>query len=137
MDDCASECFDIILLPGGMPGAVNLSECESLIKLLKAQKAAGQRYGAICASPAIVLQPHGLLEGEEATCYPSFGDRLEKYVDEPVVVSGRVLTSQGPATALAFALRAVKELRGNSATKEVASAMLYPYRPKSKSSEKK
>jgi len=122
---CVDRTFDLIALPGGMPGAEHLRDCEPLIQMLRAQVQAGRRYGAICASPAVVLATHGLLP-ERATVYPTMGDALQdRFVDEPVVVDGPCITSQGPATALPFAIKLVELLCGLERAQEVASAMLW------------
>lgn len=77
LDDSAPRVYDCIALPGGMPGAEHLRDSAPLAQLLKQQKAAGRWIAAICASPAVVLAHHGLLQGiSQATCYPSFMDRL-------------------------------------------------------------
>ena len=108
--DCRDQTYDLIALPGGMPGAEHLRDCEALIEMLKAQRNAGRMYGAICASPAVVLLPHGLLSDRRATCFPSFRARLDEATDveasnDRVVVDGTLVTSQGPGTAIEFALR--------------------------------
>jgi 4-methyl-5(b-hydroxyethyl)-thiazole monophosphate biosynthesis len=59
-----------------MPGAERLRDCKHLKALLDEQKASGRRYAAICASPAVVLEAHGLLRGLKATCHPGFVDKL-------------------------------------------------------------
>ena len=112
ISDCRDQEYDLIALPGGMPGAEHLRDCEPLVEMLKEQRDAGRLFGAICASPAVVLLPHGLLSGRRATCYPSFRAELDEAVDvepsdEQVVVDGRLVTSQGPGTAIEFALRLV------------------------------
>ncbi|MBN1507476.1 MAG: DJ-1/PfpI family protein [Sedimentisphaerales bacterium] len=124
--DCTNQTYDCIALPGGMPGAEHLRDCGPLIEKLKQQKEAGRLYGAICASPAVVLQPHGLLHKTRATCYPSMRDRLNPAyaTDEPVVVDGHCVTSQGPGTAIAFALKLVEILLGAGKAREVADSML-------------
>ncbi|MHC5156244.1 MAG: DJ-1 family glyoxalase III [Planctomycetota bacterium] len=76
IDDCKDHIFDLIVLPGGLPGAEQLRDCGSLIQMLQTQKEAGRLYAAICASPAVVLAPYDLLDGKRATCYPSFADAL-------------------------------------------------------------
>ena len=68
--DCAGQTYDCIALPGGMPGAEHLRDSAELIEMLKKQKQAGRLYAAICASPAVVLQHHGLMEKVRATCFP-------------------------------------------------------------------
>lgn len=83
--------WDAVVIPGGKLGAENLAKSTMLLELLKNQRNAGKLYAAICASPAIVLQPHKLLEGEKATCYVSFKDILgDAYVDQNVVVSNNL-----------------------------------------------
>ena len=126
VDDCLTDPFDMIVLPGGMPGAENLRDSESLKKLLANQKEAGKYYGAICAAPAVVLQTHGLLEGKKATCYPLFAERLDDASEagSRIVVDGNCVTSQGPGTALDFSLKIVSLLVGQDKADEVAAAML-------------
>jgi 4-methyl-5(b-hydroxyethyl)-thiazole monophosphate biosynthesis len=124
--DCMNETFDCIALPGGMPGAEHLRDSTDLIAKLKEQKQAGRLYAAICASPAVVLQPHGLLNNIRATCYPSMREKLDPAYtsDERVVVDGHCVTSQGPGTAIEFALKLVELLFGRQKAKDVAEAML-------------
>lgn len=125
IDACDASEFDMIILPGGMPGATNLASSESLLALLTAHVAAGKLYGAICASPAIVLEKHGLLADKKATCYPVFQDQLSNAVpDDAVVIDGNCITSQGPATVMPFALACVSALYDQAKSAEVAEAML-------------
>lgn len=127
--NCAGQTYDCIALPGGMPGAEHLRDSTELIAMLKKQKATGRLYGAICASPAVALQPHGLLEGVRATCYPAMRGKLNPaYVsDERVVVDAECVTSQGPGTAIEFALKLVELLFGPQRAKEVADPMLVAF----------
>lgn len=124
--DVLAQDFDLIVLPGGMPGAQRLGEHEPLAERVRQQAKAGKFYAAICAAPAMALQPFGVLRQRRMTCYPSFSDRLSgcSFVDEPVVVDGNCITSQGPGTALAFALTLVEQLRGRGTRQQVAEAML-------------
>lgn len=122
--DCEGETYDAIVLPGGMPGAEHLRDCEPLIAMLKAQKAAGRLYAAICASPAVALVPHGLLDGKTATGYPSTQDQLPSASAERTVVDGNCVTSQGPATAMAFAVELIRQLCGEEKAEEVAEGLL-------------
>lgn len=127
--DVASETFDLIAVPGGMPGAEHFRDCEQLVSMLREQKAAGRLYAAICASPAIVFEHHGLLEGAAATSHPGFQSRLtnQESVAERVVEVGKLTTSQGPGTAFEFALSLVKQLYGPEKMKEIAGPMvMYP-----------
>jgi 4-methyl-5(b-hydroxyethyl)-thiazole monophosphate biosynthesis len=124
LSDCLDRLYDLIVLPGGLPGAEHLRDSKELTELLKEQATAGRLYAAICASPATVLNHHGLLAGKKATCYPSMASELDNAVDSRVVVDGDCITSRGPATALEFALKLVELLFGQQKSREVASAML-------------
>lgn len=117
-----------LILPGGMPGAVNLYEFAPLQGLLERQfESKHGRIAAICASPGIVLGQLGLLKGRKATCYPGF----EKYmkgatpVDQPVVVDEKFVLGNGPANALRWALNIVMAQLGQEAAEGVANGMLY------------
>lgn len=124
--ECVDRSYDLIALPGGMPGAEHLRDSKELIKILKQQQRAGRLYGAICASPAVVLQYHGLLEGRKATSHPNFSDKLENRVDidSRIVVDGNCVTSRGPGTAIEFALKLVESLFGSEKASEVAGPMI-------------
>lgn len=121
--DLEGEAFDLIALPGGMPGSVNLRDCKVLEKMVKKQAENGSLYGAICAAPAVTLAHWGMLKGLKATCYPSF---MEKFTAEVIPVNSRVVvdrnavTSQGPGTAIEFALALVERLYGKEKMEEVA-----------------
>jgi len=119
-----------LILPGGMPGAVNLYEFAPLQGLLEQQaKSEHGRIAAICASPAVVLGQLGLLRGERATCYPGFEDKLSgaQAVAAPVVVSGKFVTGNGPANAMLWSLAIVKESIGSQIAETVADGLLlYP-----------
>ncbi|MGH8447313.1 MAG: DJ-1 family glyoxalase III [Solimonas sp.] len=122
--DVASRDFDAIVLPGGEQGAKALGAHASLIEKLKEQRLAHRWFGGICAAPALALAPHGLLDGKQATCYPAFRDQLLHWVDQPVVADGHCITSQGPATAIAFGLGLLEKLAGSAKRHEVAQALL-------------
>lgn len=118
-----------LILPGGMPGATNLAACGRLNDMLRNQWIHGRRIAAICASPAVVLAPLGVLRGQDATCYPSFEPELEKggavYVPgQRVVQSGNIITANGPSSALVFAYAIVGASLGNDVASSIASAML-------------
>lgn len=126
--DCRGERYDLIVLPGGLPGAENLRDSPALTEILKAQKQAGRWLAAICAAPAVVLASHALLDGRAATAHPAFVDQLENKArsNERVVVDGRCVTSRGPGTALEFALQLVALLYGDDKAHEVAAPMVMP-----------
>ncbi len=124
--NCTGKKFDLVVLPGGLPGAEHLRDSSKLTEILKLQKEEGRLYGAICASPAVVLQHHGLLEGKTATSHPNFSDSLERgdAKDSRVVVDGKCVTSRGPGTAIEFALTLVSLLFGKEKAVEVAGPMI-------------
>ncbi len=124
ISDCLRQTYDLIVLPGGLPGAEHLRDCADLAELLKQQARAGRLYAAICASPAVVLQHHGLLENHKATCYPAMASDIRNWQDKKVLLDGNCITSQGPATALPFALKLIEILFDKKKADEVASSML-------------
>ncbi|MBA7477055.1 Protein/nucleic acid deglycase 3 [subsurface metagenome] len=124
ISDCLGTVYDLIVLPGGMPGAEHLRDSKELTDMLKEQAASGRLYAAICASPAVALKPHGLLENKKATCYPSLLSELDNPEQAKVVVDGNCITSQGPATALEFSLKLIEILFDKQKSREVAKAML-------------
>lgn len=123
---CVEITYDLIVIPGGMPGAEHLRDSEVLIAMLKRQQSEGRLYGAICASPAVVFQHHNLLGERRATTHPGFVDRLENCsaVESRVVIDGNCITSRGPGTAIEFALKLVEILYGEEKATEVARPLL-------------
>lgn len=128
IQDCVDQDYDLIVLPGGMPGARNLSECALLIDRLRRQRDAGFWYGAICAAPAVALAPHGLLDGLAATGHQAFRENLpdKSRVNDRVVVDQNCITSQGPGSAIEFALELVARVCGQDARDQVAAPMMLP-----------
>jgi len=124
--ECVGRTYDLVALPGGMPGAEHLRDSSALTEILKLQKTEGRLYGAICASPVVVFQHHGLLEGRRATSHPNFIGSLERRdaADMRVVVDGTCVTSRGPGTAIEFALTLVSLLFGKEKASEVAGPMV-------------
>lgn len=124
IDECQSETYDLIVLPGGMPGAENLSNSDVLVNMLHAQEKAKRFIAAICASPMVVFEKHGIVKSYKKTCYPSMLAKLSNGVDKPVVVDNFCITSQGPGTAMAFALKLVELLVGKRKANELSEDML-------------
>ena len=116
--------YDMIVLPGGMPGSVHLRDNEQLIAELQRFEKIGKKVAAICAAP-IALNQAGLLEERNYTCYDGVQEQISNghYHKETVVVDGDVITSRGPATALAFAYHLVETLGGDA--KALRNGMLY------------
>ena len=117
---------EMIVLPGGQPGTDNLMKNEELMKRVKEFHAEGKYVAAICAAP-MILGELGIISGKEATIYPGMESYLKggKYKDMPVVVDGNIVTSQGPATAMAFGLELVNLIKGEAAKREVANGVLF------------
>lgn len=121
------EDFDMIILPGGLPGAQYLANSKKLAKVLREFKNNGKFLGAICAAPW-ALHEAGVLDGNY-TCYPSFEEKAGKngyVVDQNVVNDKNIITSKGPATAMEFALYIVKFLEGENKYIEVKNGLLFP-----------
>lgn len=125
IDQAAKEEWDLIALPGGMPGAEHLRDCDVLIDMLKKQKQSNKLYAAVCASPSVVLASKELL-GDKATCYPAPGLRasMPNASEEAVVIDNNLITSQGPGTSLKFALALGEQLYGKSEADKIAEEML-------------
>ncbi|MDQ1351218.1 MAG: protein deglycase [Acidobacteriota bacterium] len=128
INKCMDIPFDLIALPGGIPGAQHLHDSKELTQLLERQNQGGKLYAAICAAPAVVLFPHGLLSHRRATCHPgrvkTFENTDTEAVNARVVVDGNCITSQGPGTAIEFSLKLVELLFGPEKAKEVADPMV-------------
>ena len=126
LNEVKKDTFELIAVPGGSQGAAALGKNRALIEMIKANRSNRRWYAAICAAPALVLAQNELLEGKRATCYPSFKDQLPRFIDAPVVVDGHLITSQGPGTALAFALKLVELTMGEDKSRKVAESMIAP-----------
>lgn len=126
ISECITESYDLIALPGGMPGSAKLYASSTVKELLNVQWNENRWIAAICAAPAVVLAPMGFLKNKRATCHPSFVGELGGAISsrERVVVDGRIITSQGPGSALEFAVRLTAELFGEAKAAEVAAPMV-------------
>ena len=120
---------DLLMLPGGMPGASNLFAHEGVCEALKAQFAAGKKIAAICASPAVVLAPLGILDGKRATCYPGFEQALSNtiYTADLVTVDGNITTGEGPAAAFPYAYELLTQLVDKATSDQIAEGMRYKH----------
>ncbi len=115
-----------LILPGGMPGSTNLSAFGPLCDLIRIHKG---KIAAICAAPAVVLAPLGILTDREATCYPGFEQTLKDngaiIRDARVIALDNLITANGPSSALRFALAIVANSLGDSVAQQVGGGMLF------------
>jgi len=120
---------DLIFLPGGMPGASNLYAHKGVRKAVTDQFVAGKKVAAICASPAVVLAPLGILNDKKATCYPGFEQALEKatYTADLVTVDDNVTTGEGPAAAFPFAYELLSQLTDKQTSDQIAEGMRFKH----------
>ena len=118
--------LDGIILPGGMPGAANLAQSETVTELLQKMNNNNKLIAAICAAPALVLDGSGLLEGRSFTCYPGFEKEVTgaDFCTERVVQDGNIITSRGPGTAAEFSIALIEYLLGSEAAKAVKEGTL-------------
>ena len=116
--------YDLLVLPGGMPGSANLRDNQALISEIQAFNQEGKKILAICAAP-IALHQAGVLKDKHFTCYDGVQEQITDgtYQKQTVVVDGNLTTSRGPSTALAFAYELVEQLGGDAESLRVG--MLY------------
>jgi 4-methyl-5(b-hydroxyethyl)-thiazole monophosphate biosynthesis len=127
LDAALKDDYDMVVLPGGLPGADNLENDARVIDLLREMAAAEKYTAAICAAPK-VLAHAGLLDGKRATSFPGVLDSASgmDYQEQPVVMDGKVITSRGPGTAMDFALEIIKVLVGKQVRDEVEAGLQRP-----------
>ena len=122
---------DLLMLPGGMPGASNLFAHEGVCKAVMAQFAAGKKVAAICAAPAVVLAQLGILEGKRATCYPGFEQALKDggadYTGDLVTVDSNITTGEGPAAAFPYAYELLTQLVDKQTSDQIAEGMRFKH----------
>lgn len=120
--------WDAVVLPGGLPGADNLAASGETGRFLREMAAAGKLICAICASPARVLAPLGILAGRKFTCYPGEEKKVSgaEWKQDRVVVDGNIITSRGAGTAGEFARAIIEKLAGEGEAEKLAGAVLLP-----------
>ena len=128
IEDADMSDADLIMLPGGLPGATNLNEHEGVKKALVEHNIRGRMIGAICAAP-MVLGGLGMLEGKRATCYPGFEKHLEgaEYTNELCTVDGNITTGEGPAAAFPYAYTLLEALTDRRTADAIADGMMYKH----------
>lgn len=127
LDAVMDQEFDMVALPGGMPGVKHLHEDPRIKTLLARYTQKGRYTAAICAAPSI-LAAYGYLDGKHATSNPKFKDKVAldgvSYLDDAVVTDGNIITSRGPGTSIDFALALVEQLAGRAKRDEVESGLV-------------
>lgn len=115
-----------VVLPGGMPGTLNLMKHEGVNRILHQFDKEGKLIAAICAAPSVLGQA-GLLKGRKATCYPGFEEKLTGAVTsaEPVVRDGNIITSRGMGTAIPFALSLTAYFQGQEKAEEIGASIIW------------
>ncbi len=128
-EECDFSDADVLLLPGGMPGASNLYAHAGLCKALQTHHDAGRRLAAICAAPAVVLGQLGLLQGRRATCYPGFESLLvgATYTADLFTTDGNITTGEGPAAAFPFAYELLALLTDRQTSDQIAQGMMFKH----------
>ena len=123
--ECTAEVYDMVVLPGGMPGTLNLGADADVKTITQMAFTAGKLVAAICAAPS-VLGSWGMLEGKRATCYPGFEEKLTgaTFVREKAVRDGNVITACGAGAAMDFALLLTAALYGEEASEKLRKAVL-------------
>jgi 4-methyl-5(b-hydroxyethyl)-thiazole monophosphate biosynthesis len=118
--------WDAVVIPGGIPGATNLAASKEASALIKDMALAGKFVCAICASPAVVLAPLGLIAGKKFTCYPGQEEKVTGAIwsDNRVVVDGNIITSRSAGTASEFAVAIIKQLLDEEAGKKIIETVL-------------
>lgn len=127
VEDLGHIRFDAIVVPGGALGAQHIAHCEHACTLILEHAQAGKIVAGICAAPAVVLAPLGLLDGRHATCYPGMESRFPPSVARShgsIALDGNILTSRGPGTAIDFSLRLAELLTDTRTAHAVAHKML-------------
>jgi 4-methyl-5(b-hydroxyethyl)-thiazole monophosphate biosynthesis len=118
--------WDGLVIPGGMPGASNIAGSVTAVTFLKDMHRAGKLIAAICASPAVVLAPLGLLSGKRFTCFPGMEKNVSGAIwkEDRVVVDGQLITSRSAGTAGEWAYEIIHRLMGQDGADKVAQAVL-------------
>jgi len=125
LDAALKHDYDMVVLPGGLPGTTHLRNDVRIIDLVKRMAQQGKYVAAICAAPS-VLAAAGLLDGKCATCYPTCLDEFPRVnlQTAAVVEDGKLITSRGPGTAMDFALILVERLMGQAKRQEVEAGLV-------------
>ena len=124
--DIDPSSFDVLIIPGGAGGTEALAADTRVLDAVRRFAESGRIIAAICAGP-LVLQAAGVLDGKRATCHPAVREKLSQPVrveSDRVVIDGNIITSQGPGTAMDFALSVMRRVAGDKPAQDVAAGLL-------------
>jgi len=126
--DIYNDLYDLIYLPGGVPGVDNLAENKNVLELLKKYDADGTYISAICAAPW-VLDKAGILKDHEVTSFPTFKEKISPkvYVDKVFVSSGNILTGRGAGTSMEMGFKILETLGLVEESKKLREDMQYNF----------
>ncbi|MCP4077981.1 MAG: DJ-1/PfpI family protein [Gammaproteobacteria bacterium] len=126
IDKVINDQFDLIFLPGGLPGADHLRDNTQVQQLIKQQHSQNKNIAAICAAPK-ALAAAGILNGKKITCYPGALDQTDNngfdISTEAIEIDGNITTSRGPGTAMDLALKLIEQL-GNRQLRDTVAAQM-------------
>lgn len=127
LSESDKEEYDIVFLPGGMPGAINLSQCWSVNERIIRMAADKKIVSAICASPSVVLANAGLLENRRATCFPGSEKYSNKtdFLSDGVVVDDNIITAKSAGYAFDLSLAIIAEAISKEKADEISSAVYF------------
>lgn len=129
LDKVIQQDFDMLVLPGGLPGADHLNKDQRIHNLLKTMNDDGKYIAAICAAPKVLARA-GLLKNKQATSFPGAIPQAEMdgidYQEQAVVIDGNIITSRGPGTAMDFTLSLIELLAGKDKRREVEAPLQRP-----------
>ncbi|MEB4590424.1 DJ-1 family glyoxalase III [Candidatus Thiothrix sp. Deng01] len=129
LDDVLDDDFDMLVLPGGQPGADHLNADARIHRLINRLAATGKPVAAICAAPKILVE-NGILNGRKLTVFPGALDAIDtsqvNVTNQPIEVDGNVITSRGPGVAMDFTLQLIEILQGKAARNQVEASLQRP-----------
>ena len=125
--DVKRNSWDAVVIPGGIPGAPNIAADKDVGVFIKGMADSEKFVCAVCAAPALVLFPLGVLDGKDFTCYPGMEEKVSgaKWSELDVVISGNVITSRGAGTAAAWSFAIIAKLLDEATADKIAKAVLY------------
>ena len=126
LDDIVSDDYEMVIIPGGLPGVPNLIANEKVMNFLKEMNNKTKWVTSLCAGPA-VLDAAGILAGKATTCYPGWEEKMKNFgsfSEDTVVVDGHVITARGAGAAGYFSLALIEQLLGAEAAEKVKEAVV-------------